>query len=127
MPATVDRFAPCALIPIYNHKDTIVRMVQALRAHGLPVVIVDDGSDAATREVLDALITGIADITPAVKLIRLPQNQGLGWHEDPATLEPRKIAALLKGGDAVVVKGSKKMFWVNKFAEGLLAALRATA
>ena len=58
---------------------------------------------------------------------RLPQNQGLGWHEDPATLDPRKIAALLKDGDAVVIKGSKKMFWVNKFAEGLLAALRARA
>jgi UDP-N-acetylmuramoyl-tripeptide--D-alanyl-D-alanine ligase len=27
----------------------------------------------------------------------------------------------------VVVKGSKKMFWVNKFAPGLLAALRARA
>jgi UDP-N-acetylmuramoyl-tripeptide--D-alanyl-D-alanine ligase len=58
---------------------------------------------------------------------RLPQGQGLGWHEDPATLEPDKIAALLKGGDAVVIKGSKKMFWVNKFAVRLLAALRGTA
>ena len=49
---------------------------------------------------------------------------GLGWHEDPATLEPEEIAALLRGGDVVVVKGSKKMFWVNKFvpqAAGRLA------
>ncbi|WP_266181315.1 glycosyltransferase family 2 protein [Dyella humicola] len=66
--------APCALIPIYNHKDTIVRTVQSLRAQGLPVVIVDDGSNDATREVLDALALGQADI----QLLRLPHNQGKG-------------------------------------------------
>ena len=54
----------------------------------------------------------------------LPRDQRLGWHEDPATLEPREIAGLLKQGDVVVVKGSKKMFWVNKFVPGLLSALQ---
>jgi UDP-N-acetylmuramoyl-tripeptide--D-alanyl-D-alanine ligase len=34
---------------------------------------------------------------------------------------------LLKAGDVVVVKGSKKMFWVNRFVPGLLAALQARA
>jgi UDP-N-acetylmuramoyl-tripeptide--D-alanyl-D-alanine ligase len=53
----------------------------------------------------------------------LPAKQGLGWHEDPATLQPREVARVLKSGDVVVVKGSKKMFWVNKFVPGLLAAL----
>jgi len=74
-------------------------------------------------------IDGVYCVGPLMRYLydRLPQNQGLGWHEDPATLDPRKIAALLKDGDAVVIKGSKKMFWVNKFAEGLLAALRAGA
>jgi glycosyltransferase involved in cell wall biosynthesis len=74
MSATVERFAPCALIPIYNHKDTIARTVQALRAQGLPVMIVDDGSNAATREVLDALVGETGDI----ELLRLPHNQGKG-------------------------------------------------
>ena len=46
---------------------------------------------------------------------------------DPATLEPQKVAALLQSGDVVVVKGSKKMFWVNKFVPKLLAALQAKA
>jgi glycosyltransferase involved in cell wall biosynthesis len=78
MPAMVERFAPCALIPIYNHKDTIARTVYALRTHGLPVVIVDDGSNAATREVLDALVAETAGTTPVIQLIRLPQNQGKG-------------------------------------------------
>lgn len=65
---------PCALIPIYNHKDTIARTVQSLRAHGLPVIIVDDGSNPATREVLDALVLD----QPDLRLLRLPHNQGKG-------------------------------------------------
>jgi UDP-N-acetylmuramoyl-tripeptide--D-alanyl-D-alanine ligase len=55
----------------------------------------------------------------------LPADKSLGWHEDPATLEPREIAALLRRDDVVVVKGSKKMFWVNKFVPRLVAALQA--
>ena len=42
-------------------------------------------------------------------------------------LKPQDVAALLKAGDVVVVKGSKKMFWVNKFVPGLVAALQAKA
>jgi UDP-N-acetylmuramoyl-tripeptide--D-alanyl-D-alanine ligase len=57
----------------------------------------------------------------------LPPDKRLGWHENPATLEPREIAALLKQGDVVMVKGSKKMFWVHKFVPRLVAALQARA
>ncbi|HKU05893.1 MAG TPA: UDP-N-acetylmuramoyl-tripeptide--D-alanyl-D-alanine ligase [Bradyrhizobium sp.] len=57
----------------------------------------------------------------------LPKDKGLGWHEDPATLEPQQVASLLRGGDVVVVKGSKKMFWVNKFVPRLVAALQSKA
>jgi len=57
----------------------------------------------------------------------LPENQALGWHNDPTTLQPRDVAGLLKAGDVVVVKGSKKMFWVNKFVPALVAALQAKA
>jgi UDP-N-acetylmuramoyl-tripeptide--D-alanyl-D-alanine ligase len=57
----------------------------------------------------------------------VPDGKGLGWHEDPATLQPTEVAALLGAGDVVVVKGSKKMFWVNKFVPSLLAALQARA
>jgi glycosyltransferase involved in cell wall biosynthesis len=75
-PATAapDAFAPCAVIPIYNHKATIGCTVDALRVHGLPVLIVDDGSDAATRAVLDAL----AIAQDGVQLLHLPHNQGKG-------------------------------------------------
>jgi UDP-N-acetylmuramoyl-tripeptide--D-alanyl-D-alanine ligase len=57
----------------------------------------------------------------------LPTGKGLGWHDDPATLKPGEVAGLLKAGDVVVVKGSKKMFWVNKFVPALVAALQAKA
>jgi UDP-N-acetylmuramoyl-tripeptide--D-alanyl-D-alanine ligase len=58
---------------------------------------------------------------------RLPQGQRLGWHEDPATLDPLAVAGLLRRGDVVVVKGSKKIFWVNKFVPRLVGALQASA
>lgn len=74
MRPAIGRFAPCALIPIYNHGSTIARTVHALRAHGLPVLIVDDGSSEPTRGVLDALVRD-AD---GVQLLRLPHNQGKG-------------------------------------------------
>lgn len=57
----------------------------------------------------------------------LPKHKSLGWHEDPATLDPPKVASLLRSGDVVVVKGSKKMFWVNKFVPRLVAALQSKA
>lgn len=72
--AAAERFSPCVVIPIYNHHKTIARTVQALRTHGLAVLIVDDGSDAATVDVLAALVGAHADI----QLLRLPHNQGKG-------------------------------------------------
>jgi UDP-N-acetylmuramoyl-tripeptide--D-alanyl-D-alanine ligase len=74
-------------------------------------------------------IDGIFCVGPLMRHFhdRLPADKGLGWHEDPATLDAQAIAALLRSGDAVVIKGSKKIFWVNKFVPRLLAALQARA
>ena len=74
-------------------------------------------------------IDGVYCVGPLMRHLYdlLPSGQGLGWHDDPVTLEPHKVAALLQSGDVVVVKGSKKMFWVNKFVPKLLAALQAKA
>ncbi|TRZ56174.1 MAG: glycosyltransferase family 2 protein [Rhodocyclaceae bacterium] len=67
-------FDPCVLIPIYNHKDTIRATVGRLVLHGLPVFIVDDGSDEATQQVLVTL----AIEYPLITLSRLSQNGGKG-------------------------------------------------
>jgi UDP-N-acetylmuramoyl-tripeptide--D-alanyl-D-alanine ligase len=74
-------------------------------------------------------IDGVYCVGPLMRHLYdlVPADRALGWHEDPATLDPQQIAALLRDGDVVVVKGSKKMFWVNKFVPRLLAALQAKA
>ncbi|MBC9883839.1 UDP-N-acetylmuramoyl-tripeptide--D-alanyl-D-alanine ligase [Bradyrhizobium sp. INPA01-394B] len=74
-------------------------------------------------------IDGVFCVGPLMRHLydALPSGKGLGWHDDPATLKASEVASLLKAGDVVVVKGSKKMFWVNKFVPGLVAALQAKA
>jgi UDP-N-acetylmuramoyl-tripeptide--D-alanyl-D-alanine ligase len=74
-------------------------------------------------------IDGVYCVGPLMRHLYelVPADRALGWHDDPATLDPQQIAALLRDGDVVVVKGSKKMFWVNKFVPRLLAALQAKA
>jgi UDP-N-acetylmuramoyl-tripeptide--D-alanyl-D-alanine ligase len=91
------------------------------------------GADApAYHEKLAQDVSGIDGVYCVGPLMRhlyelVPAGRALGWYEDPATLDPQRIAALLRDGDVVVVKGSKKMFWVNKFVPRLLAALQAKA
>ncbi|MDR3427251.1 glycosyltransferase family 2 protein [Silvimonas sp.] len=63
----------CAVIPVYNHEQAIGQVVQALQAHNLPVILVDDGSTAACAHVLDDLAA-----LPGVTLSRHEQNQGKG-------------------------------------------------
>jgi len=64
-----------AVIPCYNHPDTIGFMVDAVRKLGLQVVVVDDGSDAVCARAVDEL----AALQGAARgLVRLVQNQGKG-------------------------------------------------
>ena len=106
-------------------------------ANGRRIAVIGDmlelGSDApAYHTGLAKHLSGIDGVYCVGPLMRhlyelLPARKALGWHDDPATLKPADVAALLKAGDVVVVKGSKKMFWVNKFVPGLVAALQAKA
>ena len=43
----------CIVIPIYNHQATIAGVLAQLAPFGLSCIIVDDGSDLATRRVLE--------------------------------------------------------------------------
>lgn len=58
------------VIPVYNHPKTVAGVVAKVSAYGLPVFVVDDGSDDETRRVLDEL----GDVT----LIRHDRNRGKG-------------------------------------------------
>lgn len=65
----------CVVIPVYNHGAAVGAVLAAVRRHGLPCIMVDDGSEAGCAAVLDALAAG----DPAhCSLVRLPQNQGKG-------------------------------------------------
>ncbi|SAK86663.1 glycosyl transferase family protein [Caballeronia calidae] len=65
----------CIVIPIYNHKEAIVGTVARLSVHGLPMIVVDDGSDEATQAVLAKLA---CDYGARMMLRRLPVNGGKG-------------------------------------------------
>jgi glycosyltransferase involved in cell wall biosynthesis len=62
-----------AVIPVYNHELAVPAVAAALRAQGLPVVLVDDGSGEACRLALEALSRETGDT-----LVRLPVNGGKG-------------------------------------------------
>jgi glycosyltransferase involved in cell wall biosynthesis len=63
-----------AVIPVYNHADKVETVIDALAKFSLPVILVDDGSDAANAAQLD----DINERRDDVSLIRLPHNQGKG-------------------------------------------------
>jgi predicted LPLAT superfamily acyltransferase len=66
-------FRPCAIVPSRNHHTAIAEVVDRLRAAGLPVLVIDDGSDEPARSVLAAL--GHRD---GVSVHRLEPNRGKG-------------------------------------------------
>lgn len=68
-------FKPLAIIPCYNHPQTIGWMVEAVKARGLHVLVVDDGCEPGCAQVLDELARQHGQ---AMTLVRLPANQGKG-------------------------------------------------
>ena len=70
-----DTFAPMIVIPVYEHERAIGPLLQRLLPHGVPVLLVDDGSGERCAAVLREL----AAATPSrVTLLRLDANQGKG-------------------------------------------------
>ncbi|MCA1771676.1 MAG: glycosyltransferase family 2 protein [Halomonas sp.] len=66
------KYAPCVLIPVYNHPATIGSVCDELAALGIPLLLVDDGSDAECAAELDRLAEH------GHHLLRLAYNQGKG-------------------------------------------------
>ena len=64
----------CAIVPVYDHEQAIAATVAGVRAPGLPVILVDDGSGASCARELRRITA--AD--PQVSLVRLAANQGKG-------------------------------------------------
>ena len=64
----------CVVIPVYNHHHKLKELLTAIAEHGLPVLLIDDGSEPASAE----LIGHAAAAFDFVKLTRLPENRGKG-------------------------------------------------
>lgn len=65
-------FSPCVVIPCYNHGATMASVLARLASFNLPIIVVDDGSDAATQRQLGQLAA------ENLTMLRLPHNQGKG-------------------------------------------------
>ncbi len=62
-----------AVVPVYNHERAVSAVATALRAYGLPLVLVDDGSDETCRVALERLTRDLG-----AHLVRRPVNGGKG-------------------------------------------------
>ena len=64
---------PCVIIPVYNHGEALSGTLENLSSYGLHTIVVDDGSNDRTKEILAKL-----DAEFDIDLITLPENQGKG-------------------------------------------------
>ena len=64
----------CAIVPTHDHWRAIAGVVGALRAAGLPVLVIDDGSN----EPAAAVIAALHRPDDGIQVHRLPVNQGKG-------------------------------------------------
>lgn len=67
-------FKPAFLIPVYNHHTVLERIIKVLEGHGLPCLMVNDGSSNECREEMERL----ASIYDWVDMVSLPVNEGKG-------------------------------------------------
>jgi len=68
-------FNPCIVIPVYNHEGAVGAVVDRLLRHGVPCILVDDGSSAPCAGALERL----AQAAPGrITLVRHAANQGKG-------------------------------------------------
>jgi glycosyltransferase involved in cell wall biosynthesis len=68
-------FKPCVVIPVYNHEHAVGGVLCEVLSHGLPCILVDDGSSAECARALDQLS---AATSQRVMLERHAENQGKG-------------------------------------------------
>jgi glycosyltransferase involved in cell wall biosynthesis len=73
--AAAERFSVCIIIPFFDHPGAIEATVAAVARHGLPCLLIDDGSADGCRPLLQALARRES---AWLQLVRLETNQGKG-------------------------------------------------
>jgi glycosyltransferase involved in cell wall biosynthesis len=61
------------IVPVYNHGKTALPLAKELSSKGLPIILVDDGSNDETKSYLKEALT-----LPGVALVSLEKNSGKG-------------------------------------------------
>ena len=64
----------CFIVPNYNHTDELPALLAKLADYKLPIIMVDDGSEASAKKIFDEQVK----IVPELTLITHKQNQGKG-------------------------------------------------
>ncbi len=105
-PAQKPSFRPVAIVPVYNQPGRLAAVVNSIRQTNLPVILVDDGSNAETRELCDRLAA------PGIKVIHRAQNGGKG-------------AAVIQGFKAAGRAGFTHALQIDADGQHDLAALPA--
>jgi dolichol-phosphate mannosyltransferase len=80
-------------LPTYNERENLVPMVQALRKHGVRVLVIDDASPDGTGELADRLAAEL----DYVDVLHRPKKEGLG----PAYLDGFR-RALAAGAELIL-------------------------
>jgi glycosyltransferase involved in cell wall biosynthesis len=65
----------CIVVPHYDHLEQFGRFLPGLADIGLPIIVVDDASPAATADALEELLSGVSVQT---SLVRHSRNRGKG-------------------------------------------------
>ena len=62
------------VIPVYNHGSTVGSVIRSLAVYGRPIIVVDDGNDAANKMQIRAAV----DSCPLAVLVERKKNGGKG-------------------------------------------------
>jgi glycosyltransferase involved in cell wall biosynthesis len=96
-----DDFRLSVVIPVYNEIRTLAKVIERVRATGLPleIVIVDDGSRDGSREYLTELRDSAAEQNRDLKIILHERNQGKGGALKTGFLECTGDAVIIQDAD----------------------------
>ena len=96
-----DGFRLSVVIPVYNEIRTLAKVIERVRATGLPleIVIVDDGSRDGSREYLLELRDGGDQRNRDLKIVLHERNQGKGGALKTGFLECTGDAVIIQDAD----------------------------
>lgn len=66
----IEKLQLCVIIPTYNNHKTLRRVIDGVLSHTQNCIVVNDGSNDATRKILD--------LYPQIKIFHLSKNKGKG-------------------------------------------------